>query len=66
MIYYFYDASAFIAQSRIDDEHHQQALKIADKLDKENAVGYTTDFVLAEVLTFLRYKAGHQASLSLL
>lgn len=63
MTYYFFDTSAFIAQSQVDDKYHKQALKIAEKLEKEGAIGCTTDFVLSETLTFLRYNIGHRSAL---
>lgn len=59
---HFVDSSAFIAQSCADDQYHKEALLVAQKLQKENSIGITTDFVLSEVLTFLRSKIGHQST----
>jgi len=50
---HFIDASAFIAQSRADDQYHAKALIIAKKLQKENSIGITT----------LRTRVGHQAAI---
>jgi len=60
---HFVDSSAFIAQSRVNDQYHKEALAISQKLQKEHAIGITTDFVLSETLTFLRRKTGHHAAL---
>lgn len=57
---YFIDASAFIAQSRSDDQYHKEASIISHKLKAERLNGVSTDYVLAETLTALRRRIGYQ------
>jgi predicted nucleic acid-binding protein len=49
----FVDTSAYIALTRRDDEHHQDALAILDALRQQRARLYTTNFVVAETHTLL-------------
>ncbi len=43
---HFVDAGAFIAEMIHKDQYHQQALLIAEQIQKENSEGITTDAVL--------------------
>ena len=44
----FVDTSAFVALIRRNDEHHQNALIIAERLKQQRIRLYTTNFVIAE------------------
>jgi predicted nucleic acid-binding protein len=44
----FVDTSAFIAVAHTDDEHHLDALTIAQDLEDHRARLYTTNFVIKE------------------
>jgi len=52
----FVDTSAFVALIRRNDEHHQNALIIAERLKQQRIRLYTTNFVIAEMHAgLLRY-----------
>jgi uncharacterized protein len=56
----FVDTSAFIALYNTRDQHHQEAVRISEKLD-----GYTfyiSDAILTETHTILRYRIGFHAA----
>jgi hypothetical protein len=58
----FVDTGAWIALAERSDVHHLQAGAIADKLNRENTLLITSDFVLDEALTWFRYNAGHKVA----
>jgi len=52
----FVDTSAYVVLARLNDEHHQDALAIAQKLRRQRASLYMTNFVVAEThALLLRY-----------
>jgi predicted nucleic acid-binding protein len=60
---HFIDTSAFIAQTKSDDDYHLQAADIAQALKAENSSGVTTNFVLSETITFLQRTSGHPSGI---
>lgn len=60
---YFIDSGAFIAQSRADDQYHKESLAISQKLREKCLIGVTTDYVLSETLTALRYRIGRHVAM---
>lgn len=60
---HFIDTSGFAAEILVDDKYHEQALVIAEELQRQNSHPTTTDYVLSETLTLLKARSGHQAAL---
>ena len=58
----FVDTGAWIALADKTDEHHARAVEIQDGLRRRKARLVTSDYVVDETLTWLRYKAGHRAA----
>ena len=62
----FVDTSAYVALARSNDEHHQDALAIAQKLRRQRASLYMTNFVVAETHALLLRYLGAAAARSFL
>ena len=62
----FVDARAYVALARWNDEHHQDALAIAQKFRRQRASLYMTNFVVAETHALLLRYLGASAARSLL
>jgi predicted nucleic acid-binding protein len=60
----FIDSDAFIALAKEDDANHEKALGIMERLEKEEVVLFSSNYVFAETVTVLSYKVNHQAALS--
>jgi predicted nucleic acid-binding protein len=58
----FVDTGAWIALTDQSDAFHTQAHQIADHLKNLNTLLVTSDYVLDETITWLRYHAGHQVA----
>jgi len=59
----FVDTGAWIAVTDTFDQYHRQAVKIYSLLKKERKRFVTTDYVIDETVTRLRYDAGHSSAL---
>ena len=62
----FVDSGAWIAFSNQTDQHHKDALAIYNGLKKEKAQLLTTDYIIDETTTWLRYRASHPAAIKFL
>jgi len=63
----FVDTSAFVALEDEDDEEHKAALDYRKKIRREETpfrALYTSNYMLDEVVTLLRFKLGHQAAVA--
>lgn len=58
----FVDTGAWIALAERNDVHHLQACAFADQLRRENAILITSDYVIDETITWLRYNASHKVA----
>lgn len=58
----FIDASGFLAMLMSGDNYHARAASYYKALVDDNHTLYTTDYVLDEVLTRLRYDAGSRVA----
>ena len=58
----FVDTGAWIALAVKNDNYHMQALQIATDLKSHNTLLMTSDYVLDETVTWLRYNVGHSAA----
>jgi predicted nucleic acid-binding protein len=57
------DTGAWIALAQQRDVHHLQASAISDKLNSENTLLITSDYVLDEALTWFRYNVSHKVAI---
>lgn len=55
----FVDTGAWIALTDKTDDYHKAALKIHAYLEENNAWLITSDYIIDETITWLRYKAGN-------
>ena len=55
----FADTSFLVASLRVNDENHQRARAIAEKMDDKMMI---SDHVLSELLTLLAYKEGNKTA----
>jgi predicted nucleic acid-binding protein len=62
----FVDTGAWIALTDVSDHYHQEAVHIYTRLKQEKAHFVTTDYVLGESVTRLRYDAGHHIAIQFL
>ena len=58
----FVDTSAWIALLTRNDQSHQAALTVQAQLRHEKARLLTSDYVVDETITWLRYRVGHAAA----
>jgi len=64
---YFIDSNVFIGAYNPRDEHHGEAAAILKRVDRgELGTAIITDYILDEVLTFVRRKLGAEKSLEVL
>ena len=61
----FIDTSAYYALYRIDDKHHQKALKIAKNILHSTDEQITTNIILTECLTLISMRVSKKESLQL-
>ena len=59
----FVDTGAWIAVTDASDQYHRQAVKMYSLLKKQRKRFVTTDYVIDETVTRLRYDAGHPSAL---
>jgi len=59
----FVDTGAWIAVTDASDQNHRQAIKMYALLKKQQKRFVTTDYVIDETVTRLRYDAGHPSAL---
>lgn len=59
----FIDTSFWIALFNPTDNLHQKALKIAQKLDKQNNLFFISNFIFLEVVTVLSQRVGKKTAL---
>ena len=59
----FVDTGAWIAVTDTSDQYHLQAVKMYALLKKQREQFVTTDYVIDETVTRLRYDAGHPSAL---
>ncbi len=62
----FVDTGAWIALSDRSDQHNIDAVKIYDLLKQQRARLLTTDYVIDETTTRLRYDLSHKAAINFL
>ncbi|MXY95513.1 MAG: type II toxin-antitoxin system VapC family toxin [Caldilineaceae bacterium SB0670_bin_27] len=62
----FIDTGAWIALYDRKDQYHKDACSIFRELRRQRERLYTTDFVIDETVTRLRYDAGHLAAVEFL
>jgi uncharacterized protein len=55
----FWDTSAFLAIENRRDSHHQEAVGFRNSCFKAGKALITTDYILDESYTLIRFKAGH-------
>jgi predicted nucleic acid-binding protein len=61
----FLDTSAFVALEDLDDADHGRALEFRDKMRRGNTpfrALYTSNYVVDETLTLLRFHCGHRVA----
>jgi len=59
----YVDTGAWIAITDASDQYHRQAVKMYSLLKKQRKRFVTTDYVIDETVTRLRYDAGHPSAL---
>ena len=59
----FVDTGAWIAVTDASDQYHHQAVKMYALLKEQRKRFVTTDYVIDETVTRLRYDAGHPSAL---
>lgn len=62
----FVDTGAWIAILNQRDQHHQEAVEIYSKLEQQQIRFLTTDYVIDETATRLRYDANHSLAVMFL
>lgn len=60
----FIDTSAWLAITNKTDQNHIAAKKEYTRLMDEKAVFVTTDYILAETITRIRYDSGHKEAVA--
>ncbi len=62
----FVDTGAWIALTDVSDQYHLEAVSIYTQLKQRKARFLTTDYVIDETVTRLRYDAGHHIAIKFL
>ena len=62
----FADSGAWIALLNRRDQHHDDAAAILDSLGQQKAQLLTTDYVIDETVTWLRYRVNHAIAVQFL
>lgn len=60
----FVDTSAWFALNDRKDQNHKKARKFVESLKADPVLFFTTDYVVDETLTLLRFKVSHRAAAS--
>lgn len=55
----FVDTGAWFALNSRSDENHAAAVEFVERFKREPVLFYTTDYVVDETLTLLRFKVSH-------
>jgi uncharacterized protein len=58
----FLDTGAFLALADGDDQYHSAATPVYTELIQTKAQLFTSNFILSETYTLIRFKVGHQAA----
>ena len=58
----FVDTGAWLALHDKQDQFHKQAIEASARIEKEKIELVTSDFIFDESLTFIRYRASHDAA----
>lgn len=61
----FIDTSAYYALYKLDDKHHQKALKIAQNILRSTGENITTNIIITECLTLISMRVSKEKSLQL-
>ena len=59
----FLDTGAFLALADEDDQYHSAATPVYTELLQTNAQLFTSNLILSETYTLIRFKVGHQAAI---
>ncbi len=62
----FVDTGAWFALNSRSDENHRTAAEFVHRFKKEPVLFYTTDYVVDETVTLLRFKASHSQAVGFL
>ena len=62
----FVDAGAWIAISNPRDQHHREAVTIYNRIQQQGTYFLTTDYVIDETVTRLRYDTNHSIAVMFL
>ena len=62
----FVDAGAWIAISNPRDQHHREAVTIYNRMQQQETYFLTTDYVIDETVTRLRYDTNHSIAVMFL
>ena len=62
----FVDTGAWIAISNPRDQHHREAVTIYDRIQQQEIYFLTTDYVIDETITRLRYDENHRIAVMFL
>jgi uncharacterized protein len=62
----FVDTSAWFALNNRKDQNHKKARKFIESLKSDPMLLFTTDYVVDETLTLLRFKVSHREAASFL
>lgn len=62
----FVDAGAWIAISNPRDQHHRETVTIYNRIQQQGTYFLTTDYVIDETVTRLRYDTNHSLSVMFL
>jgi len=60
----FIDTSAWIAMAVARDQYHRKAASFYRKISKRNAILITSNYILLETYTRIRYDDGHRKAVS--
>ena len=59
----FVDTSAWVALADRSDQYHQKSLKALNRAHKENVRLITSDYIIDECLTLIRFRMSHSAAI---
>lgn len=63
--YYFFDTSAIVALVLVKDIKHEEAVGILNQLEKQGLRPLVSDYIISEVLTLLKVRAGNKPAVNL-
>ena len=58
----FVDTSAWLALNDKNDQHHKAALTKSDTIKRQKIELITSDYIIDETLTIIRYRVSHKAA----